>query len=61
MRQHEIEDEDIRWPRPNRRQRVASIREKFSGEARLLQIMCDELTDIWIVLDDEHAGHWRIL
>ena len=58
LREHEIEDEQIRRPRGDRRERLAPRRHDLRRETGLPEIARDELSDVRVVFDDEDAsGH----
>ncbi len=57
LRQHQVEDEQIRRPIGDRLQRVAARRQHLGRESRLLQVARDELGDVAVVFDDENARH----
>ena len=57
MRQHQVEDEQVRDGRRDRGHRLTAGGQQLATESGLFQISAHELADVAVVFDNEDAAH----
>ncbi len=58
--QHQVEDEEVRAPLSDARQRVGADGHRLGRVAGLDQVVADQFRDVAVVFDDEDVAHNRI-